>query len=176
MAEPDVDLDLRREYRSVTRNAFVILALPGAVILAAVFLLRPRTPPIELLRSMLYAIPGLGFLALAAFELRSAAWYRRCSTVLATRAAVPMRLRAFRSRSGALLVELHRLADSARHEPQIQILPQKPRWDTADLDDQLVKVHLDDDPHGPVVVETARGILWPAPMSRRQNRVEGRLQ
>ena len=29
---------------------------------------------------------------------------------------------------------------------------------------------------GPVVVETARGILWPAPLSRRQNRVQGRLQ
>ena len=113
---------------------------------------------------------------MAGLMARSAAWYRRCSDVYYTRTAVPMRMRAFRSRSGGLLVWLHRLSDTAMHEAQIRIQPQAPRWDTTHLEDQVVKVHLDDDPFGPVVVETARGILWPAPLSRRVNRVEDRLQ
>jgi hypothetical protein len=176
VAEPGGHPDLRREYRSVLRNALLVLALPGVTILAAVFLLRPHAPPVELLRSAVYAIPGAGFLALAAFEVRAAAWYRRCSEMLEAREPVLMRLRVWKSRSGALLVELHRLSDSAMREPRIQILPETPRWDTADLDGQVVRVQLDDDPRGPVVVETAREMLWSAPMSRRQNRVEGRLQ
>jgi hypothetical protein len=50
-----------------------------------------------------------------------------------------------------------------------------PAWDTGDLDGQIVKVRLDEDAKGPVVVETARGVLWPAPLSRRLNRIEGHL-
>ena len=168
--------DLCADYRSTRRGALVNLVLPGLAILVAVFALRPRTPLIELLRSGIYALPGVGFLALAGFMARSAAWYRRSSDVFYSRTAAPMRMRAWRSRSGALRVELHRLSDAAMSEAQIEVFPQAPRWDTTNLEDQVVKVHLDDDPKGPVVVETARGILWPAPLARRQNRVEGRLQ
>src|SRR5262245_46857263 len=121
---PELHLDLRRDYRSATRGALLNLALPGVAIVVAVFAVRSRTPSVELLRSARYSAPGLGLMCLAGFMARSAAWYRRSSEVFHARAALPMRMRAWRSRSGGLLVELHRLSDSAMNEPQIQIQPQ----------------------------------------------------
>lgn len=174
--EPGLHLDLRRDYRSTLLGALLIFGLPGLAVLVGVVALRPRTPSIEQVRSLAYALPGALLLFGAGFMARSAAWYRRSTGVYYSRPAVPMRMRAWRSRSGGLLLELHRVSDAAFHEVQIRIQPQAPRWDTTGLEEQVVKVHLDDDPAGPVVVETARGILWPAPLSRRQNRVEGRLQ
>jgi hypothetical protein len=60
-------------------------------------------------------------------------------------------------------------------DAELRIQAQVPAWDLSDLDGQGVKVRLDEDPNGPVVVETARGVLWPAPLARRENRAEGRL-
>jgi len=167
--------DVRKEHRN-TLVGIAIAALSGVAIIVGVFGVRPRTPSIELARSLVYALPGALLLVWVGLMARIAAWYRRSSQVYYTRSAVPMRMRAFRSRTGALAVQLHRLSDALMREAVIRIQPQAPRWDTTSLEDQVVKVHLDDDPDGPVVVESQRGILWPAPLSRRYNHVEGWLR
>lgn len=88
---------------------------------------------------------------------------------------MPMRVRAIRNDRGGLFLELHRLADAPMRDAELRIQAYVPAWDLSDLDGQIVKVRIDENPKGPVVVETARGILWPAPLSRRLNRIEGRL-
>jgi hypothetical protein len=105
--------------------------------------------------------------------VRAALWYRRCSAIYYGRNASPMRVHALFSRHGSMLLELHRLADARMSEVQLRIRVQPPTWDASALEGQIVKVRVDEDPDGPVVVEAAGGVLWPAPLSGRGNRIDG---
>src|SRR5262245_27721144 len=107
---PRLHHDLRRDYRSTLLGGLLVFGLPGVAILVGVLAWHPRTSPIEQARSLVYALPGALLVLGAGLMARSAAWYRRSSAVFYSRGAVPMRMRAWRSRSGGLLVELHRLS------------------------------------------------------------------
>src|SRR5262245_24011756 len=99
---PKLHVDLRRDYRSSLTGALLIFGLPGVAILAGVFVWRPHLPPVEQGRSLVYALPGALLVLGAGLMARSAAWYPRCSAVFYSCAPVPMRIRAWRSRSGGL--------------------------------------------------------------------------
>ena len=167
--------DLRWDYGCTMTGAIVIFGLPGVTVLA-VLALGPHKTQQDIVQAAAASFGGW-ILLLAAWVIgRSASWYRRCSVVFYGRRATPMRVRAIRNERGGLFLELHRLADAGMRGAELRIQAQVPAWDLSDLDGQVVKVRLDEDPKGPVVVETARGILWPAPLSRRLNRIEGRLR
>jgi hypothetical protein len=167
--------DLRWDYGCTVVGTLVIFGLPGVAVLV-VLALGPHKTPQDVLGAALASIGGWILLLAAWVVGRSAFWYRRCSAVFYGRSATPMRVHAIRNERGGLFLELHGLADAGMREAELRIQAQEPAWDLSDLDGQVVKVRLDEDPKGPVVVETARGILWPAPLSRRENRIEGRLR
>ena len=166
--------DLRRDYRRTLIGSLLVFALPGAIVLG-VIAMRHHATRQELLRSAVDAFAGAMLLLAGLLLVRSAFWYRRCSAVFYTRNAAPMRVHALTNERGGLFLELHPLSDPRLREAQVRIQVQPPTWDASGLDGQLVKVRLDEDPAGPVVVEAEGGVLWPAPLSRRENRVEGRL-
>ena len=171
--------DLSAEFGCSLYGALVVFGLPGvgALASAAWVAFEPDRRGPWLGASI--ASGFMGFVLLLLWYLlgaRAARWYRRCSKVYYGRRASQMRVRAVRNERGGLFLELHALGDPHMREPRIRIQAQPPAWNTSELDGQLVDVRQDDDPNGPVVVETQRGILWPAPLSRRQNRVEGRLR
>ncbi len=167
--------DLRWDYGCTLTGALVIFGLPGLTVLV-VLALGPHKTREDVLNAAAASFGGW-ILLLSAWAIgRAAFWYRRCSAVFYGCRSTPMRVRAIRNERGGLFLELHGLADVGMRDAALRIQAQVPAWDLSDLDGQVVQVRLDDDPKGPVVVETARGILWPAPLSRRLNRVEGRLR
>ena len=163
--------DLRRDYRRSLRGSLLTFALAGALIVG-VFALRPLATRQELVRSAIYTLPGWIMLLGAALSVRIAFWYRRCSSVYYGRQPSPMRVHALHSRQGTMILELHRLSDTRMRETQHRIWVQAPSWDASSIEGQIVKVRLDEDPEGPVVVEAEGGVLWPVPLARRQNRPE----
>jgi hypothetical protein len=165
--------ELRWDYGCTLTAALVIFGLPGVAFLAVLALV-PHKALQDALDVAFVSIGGWILLLSAWVLVRVALWYRRCSGVYYRRSATPMRVRAIRNDRGGLYLELHSLADVERRDVELRIQAQLPAWDLSDLDGQVVKVRLDPDPKGPVVVETARGILWPAAFGRRVNRLEGR--
>jgi hypothetical protein len=164
--------ELRLRFGCTLAGAVLLLGLPAVVLLAALAWL-PRKTGDDLLAIAAASIPGLILLVSAWVFGLVAFWYRRSSDVLRERRPLPMRVRARRNDRGGLFLELHSLADPGLREPEVRIQVEVPPWDTSDLDGQVVEVHIDDDPKGPVVVVAPRGILWPAPLSRRRNRPTG---
>lgn len=165
--------ELRWEYGCTLTGALVIFGLPGVALLAVLALVPHKTTQ-DALGIAFVSIVGWILLLVAWVFVRAALWCRRCSGVFYRRSATPMRVRAIRNDRGGLFLELHRLADVERRDVELRIQAHLPAWDLSDLDGQVVKVRLDQDPKGPVVVETTRGILWPAAFGRRVNRLEGR--
>jgi hypothetical protein len=170
---PDLDGDRGGSFY----GALIVFGLPGLAALASaawVALAPDRKDALGAAVSSAF----MGCMLLLAFYLagaRSVAWYRRCSDVYYGRRPVQMRVHTLRNDRGALFLELHSVGDPHMLEPRIRIHAQDPRWDTSGLDGRVASVYLDDDPKGPVVVETEQGRIWPAPLSRRENRVEGKL-
>ncbi len=167
--------ELRWDYGCTLIGALVIFGLPGLTVLV-VLALGPYKTRQDVINAAAASFGGWILLLSAWVIGRAAFWYRRCSAVFYGRSATPMRVHAIRNDKGGLFLELHRLADVGMREAELRIQAHVPAWDLSDLDGQVVKVRLDENPKGPVVVETARGILWPAPLSRRLNRIEGRLR
>ena len=169
--------DLQVDYGCTLVGSLLIFGLPGLFLIGVpglVLLDPPKTD--EYIPGAATAAFFGGVLLLMCLLLgRSASWYRRCSRVFRDTSATPMRVHVIRNERGGLFLELHDLSDTGLQEPRVRIQAQVPTWDLSDLDGQVMKVRLDEDPKGPVVVETPRGVLWPAPLSRRMNRVEGRL-
>jgi hypothetical protein len=179
--EPDrhrLHPDLQVDYGCTVVGTLVLFGIPGLAMIG--WALREILPAKDPREAFAAALGPLFFgpvlLATCVLLSRSARWYRRCSAVFHGHSAVPMRVHAVRNERGGLFLELHNMGDPHLREAQVRIQAQVPTWDVSDLDGQVVNVRMDDDPQGPVVVETARGLLWPAPMSRRQNRIEGRLR
>ena len=169
--------DLRWDYGCTLVGVLLVFGVPGLLALgtSGLLALQPRKAIEPLAAAGVSAFFGVVLLTMVLLLARSAHWYRRCSAVFFGRSSTPMRLHAVRNERGGLFLELHNLADVGLREAQLRIQAQVPAFDLSDLDGQIVKVRLDEDPKGPVVVETARGILWPAPLSRRLNRIEGHL-
>jgi hypothetical protein len=170
--------DMRGERGCTFFGTVLVFGLPGLGLLAssASVALAPETKGPRL--GVAVATAFMGSMLLLCWYLlgvRAVRWYRRCSDVYYGRRAVRMRVHPTRNERGGLFLELHALGDPHMREARIRIQAQPPAWDTSELDGTLVDVRLDDDPSGPVVVETDRGIIWPAPLSRRENRVDGKL-
>jgi len=170
--------DLRWDYGCTLVGSLLVFGVPGLFALgtSGFLALQPRKTIEPLAAAGVSAFFGVVLLTMVLLLARSTRWYRRCSAVFYGRSSMPMRLHAVRNERGGLFLELHNLADVGLREAQVRIQAQVPAWEAGDLDGQIVKVRLDEDPKGPVVGEPAGGVLWPAPLSRRLNRIEGRLR
>jgi hypothetical protein len=60
-------------------------------------------------------------------------------------------------------------------DPLLRVQSERRPKRFARLERETVRVFVDDDPAGPVVVETSLGLLWSPWGGRRVNRLEGQL-
>ena len=167
--------DLGGSYRSTLVGAWIFGLAGGALLVHAA--LGPLATREQLGSAILYGSSGAICLLGAGLHTRTAVWYRCCSAVFYDMVSAPMILRVINDGRGrALFLELHDWSDQARLSPRIRIQCQAPAWDARTVDGESAKVRIAPELDGPVVVETSLGVLWPAPLARRWNRVEGALR
>lgn len=159
--------ELLRDYRRHLVGA-ILFGLAGVLVLGERLLALP-TSPRDALPWAAYGFPGCILLLMGVLLARAAHWYHRCAHVQRHRSANPMRMRIARNRSGGMFLELFKLSDTRFGEMQHRTQLQPPAWDTSPLEGQIVRVRMDEDPTGPIVVDTDRGTLWPVPYGLRQN-------
>lgn len=163
------DLRAARELTIVLVS--VLLLLPALVLLGMAAKRALAGEP----EAFVFVGPALILGGIGAFFLRPLRWYRRCAEIHAHGRARPLRLHLVTNARGGLFLELHALVDVLLREPLIRVQSERRPRRFATLEGETVRVFLDDDPAGPVVVETSLGLLWSPWGGRRTNRLEGQL-
>jgi len=161
-----------RAARDVTIILVTLLLLGPAALLLAMAAKRALAGEPE---AFVFVGPAVMLGGLGALLLRPLPWYRRCAEIHARGRSRPMRLHLVRNARGGLFLDLHPLVDVLMRDPVIRVQAERRPKRVARLEGETVRVFLDDDPAGPVVVETSLGLLWSPWGGRRTNRPEGQL-
>jgi hypothetical protein len=161
-----------RAARDVTIILVTLLLLGPAALLLAMATKRALAGEPE---AFVFVGPALILGGLGALFLRPLPWYRRCAEIHARGRSRPMRLHLVTNARGGLFLDLHPLVDALMRDPVIRVQAERRPKGFARLEGETVRVFLDDDPAGPVVVETSVGLLWSPWGGRRTNRPEGQL-
>jgi hypothetical protein len=161
-----------REARDVTVIVVTLLLLAPAALLVAMAVKGALAGERE---AFVFFGPALILGAVGALVLRPLRWYRRCAEVHGRGRSRPLRLHLVTNSRGGLFLELHPLVDVLLRDPIIRVQSERRPKGFRRLEGETVRVFLDDDPEGPVVVETSLGLLWSPWAGRRTNRPEGQL-
>ena len=161
-----------RAARDVTVILVTLLLLGPAALLLAAAARRALAGEAE---AYVFVGPALILGGVGALCLRPLRWYRRCAEIHARGRPRPMRLHCVTNARGGLFLELHPLVDVRMRDPLIRVQSERRPKRFASLEGETVRVFVDDDPAGPVIVETSLGLLWSPWGGRRTNRLEGQL-
>jgi hypothetical protein len=163
--------ELRGRYRSTLALALVLLLI-GLYVIGRPFARWPLKR-YELLHSGVDLFAGLILTAVGCLSLRMAGFYRHCGWVLAFGPQSRRRVHLLRNPQRELFVELRRPEDPPTDEPDVRTHVIRPSWDVDSIEGTIVDVRIDENPRGPVVIETAHGPLWQEALSHRKTRWRG---
>jgi hypothetical protein len=102
---------------------------------------------------------GMIFVWAAGYIWRSASWYERITKVLHEIDPISAKLHFTRNKAGSPVVTL--IPVKSADFSELQIVCGDTKWDFSQLENAIVKVHIDPKPGGSAVIETPLGIVWP---------------